>query len=118
MKVYHRQIQTATGAPAHDLPAIELIMRDLSSGTLDHLSEKEFVRLAKKARCVFAKSKDLFSVRQNHSKVFFDLKSTEQKLTTIRLQGHTKKATELETKLQHLARKEAEFRTKLLSLAA
>jgi hypothetical protein len=118
MKVYHRQIQTATGAPGYELPAFESIMRDLSSGTLDHLSEKEFVQLAKKAQRIFAESKDLFSVRQLHSKVYFELKSCEQELTAIRQQGPTKKAEEFETKLQHLARKEAELRAKLLLLAA
>jgi hypothetical protein len=118
MKVYHCQIQTATGAPAHDLPALELIMRDLSSGTLGHLSEKKFVKLAKNARRVFAESEDLFSVRQLHSKVFFELKSAEQELTSIPLQAATAQAAELKTELQDLANKESELRAKLLSLAA
>jgi len=118
LKVYHRQIQTATGAPAQDLPALESIMRELSSGTLDHLSEKAFARLAKKAQRVFAKSKDLFSLRQQHSEIFFKLKSCEQELAAIRQQGDTTKAAEFETKLQHLAKKEEELRTQLLLIAA
>lgn len=118
MKVYHRQIQTATGAPAQDLPALASIMRELSYGTLDHLPEKAFARLAKKAQRVFSESKDLFSLRQQHSEIFFELKKCEQELAAIRQQGATAKATGFETKLQHLAKKEEGLRTQLLSLAA
>lgn len=93
-------------------------MRELSCGTLDHLSDKAFARLAKKAHRVFSESKNLFSLRQQHSEIFFELKSCEQKIAASRQPGSTAKATGLETKLQNLAKKEEELRTQLLSLAA
>jgi hypothetical protein len=118
LKIYHRQIQTATSAPARDLKALESIMRELSSGTLDHLSEQAFARLARKALRIFNESKDLYGTRQLHSVVFFELKSSEQELAFARRQGATAKAAELEAEIQNLAKKEEKLRNKLLSLAA
>jgi len=118
LKVYNRQIQAATGAPACNLPALETIMRELSCGTLDHLSEMAFARLAKKALRIFNDSKDLYDTRQLHSVVFFELKASEQLLAFTRREGATAKASQLEAKIQNLAKKEEELRGKLLSLAA
>jgi len=118
LKVYNRQIQAATGAPAYNLQALETIMRELSCGTLDHLSEMAFARLAKKAMRVFNESKNLYSTRQLHSVVFFELKTSEQHLASARREGATAKAAQLAAVIQNLAKKEEKLRSKLLSLAA
>ena len=118
MKVYHRQIHATTSAPMRDLPALESIMRELSHGTLDHLSEMVFARLAKKALRIFNESKDLYGTRQLHSVVFFELKVSEQHLASARREEAIAKVAQLEAEIQNLTKKEEELRSKLLSLAA